>query len=56
MAMACFRFFALGCRPFPAFSVPRFARETALRTDRLATRPYLRFVPDFVDVLFLRME
>jgi hypothetical protein len=59
MAMACFRLFAFGCRPFPAFKVPRFARETALPTERLAAGPYLRFFPDFVrdlvEVLFLRM-
>jgi hypothetical protein len=62
MAMACFRLLALGWRPFPAFNVPRFARETALPTVRLAAAPYRRFVPAFlvparlVEGLFLGME
>jgi len=60
MAMACFRLLAFGCRPFPAFKVPRFARDTALRTLRPAAAPYLRFEPDFVrdlvEVLLVGMK
>jgi len=43
MAMACFRLFTLGWRPSPAFSVPCFARVSALWTLFSAALPYRRF-------------
>jgi hypothetical protein len=40
IAIACLRFFTLGCRPLPDFNVPRLARCIALFTAFCAPFPY----------------